>query len=249
MTILTGTCGVGYSRALTGPDTCQVLTTGSTYSVSLPNTSVVTYYLIWDGNGGAECSYCVTVNNVIVLPVELLSFDVKANQGKANISWKTATESNNNFFTIEKSKDAINYEEFKTVPGAGNSTISKIYSYIDNNPYPDVSYYRLKQTDYNGAFKYSKAIIFNRDAELRAGLKIVPNPATKEITLQYNCADEEIATIIIYDSKGIVVENSEKHCLVGKNSIEFDLSNYTKGIYFITFSTNTKNHQTRFVKN
>ena len=86
------------------------------------------------------------------LPIELLSFNAVLENRIVKLTWKTASETNNDFFTLEKSKDGISWESFKTVDGAGSSSSILNYEDYDQNPYSGVSYYRLKQTDFNGAF-------------------------------------------------------------------------------------------------
>ena len=125
---------------------------------------------IWtdEGNGGTSGDTLVgtmitagTVNNFSPftlastdaknpLPIDLLSFDSEWTDGVVNLDWVTSTELRNDFFTVERSLDLIFFETVVTVPGAGNSNVELSYSSIDETPYSGTSYYRLKQTDYNG---------------------------------------------------------------------------------------------------
>jgi hypothetical protein len=89
------------------------------------------------------------------LPVELLAFDVHYNGQAVDLFWTTASEQNNAFFTVERSVDGENYTEVLRKEGAGNSTTMLNYTSQDASPLNGVSYYRLKQTDYNGQFSYS----------------------------------------------------------------------------------------------
>ncbi len=84
------------------------------------------------------------------LPINLLSFKAKKMKDKVELSWKTSSEINNNYFTIEKSIDGYMYQEIGRVSGAGNSSQILNYSFFDDNPFRGVTYYRLSQTDYNG---------------------------------------------------------------------------------------------------
>ena len=70
----------------------------------------------------------------------------------------TATEVNNDFFTVERTLDGITYEEILQMPGAGNSFSPITYIAYDNEPLPGTSYYRLKQTDYDGSYEYSPLV-------------------------------------------------------------------------------------------
>lgn len=88
------------------------------------------------------------------LPIELLSFSVNAGTESVLVSWETATETNNDFFTIERSTDVQNWEILGYVDGAGNSNRPLSYSFTDSRPLDGISYYRLKQTDYDGQYEY-----------------------------------------------------------------------------------------------
>ena len=114
------------------------------------------------------------------LPTRLLYFTavLTVNQ-QVLCQWVTATEINNDYFTVEKTQDGINYKSVGNLKGAGNSSMSLYYSMLDESPYSGTSYYRLKQTDYDGQFSYSQLVAVNLK-----GLEIItmyPNPATTHL--------------------------------------------------------------------
>ncbi|MDB9984048.1 hypothetical protein OAE00_00840 [bacterium] len=90
------------------------------------------------------------------LPVSLVSFEAIPDQqnNEVHLTWKTSSELNNDFFTIEKTIDLETYQEVAIVTGIGTTNDYNSYSTKDLNPSSGLSYYRLKQTDYNGDFKY-----------------------------------------------------------------------------------------------
>ncbi len=96
-----------------------------------------------------------STDGINVLPIELLSFTASAKNDLVETQWVTSTEINNDYFTVERSVDATNFEEVGRLDGAGNSTTQLSYGFIDDAPYPGISYYRLKQTDFDGMFSYS----------------------------------------------------------------------------------------------
>ena len=138
------------------------------------------YY--WSGSGsGARDG--IRLDDIIVtstnlysyLPIELINFEATINQQKLiDIYWSTATEKNNSHFTIEKSNDGINFNEILKINGSGNSYTKKNYHAVDSLPFNGISYYKLKQTDYNGDSKYSKIIALNFNEIIE--FKIFPNP-------------------------------------------------------------------------
>jgi hypothetical protein len=89
------------------------------------------------------------------LPVELLSFSAKKSTNEVLCDWETASEINNNYFTIERSADGHEWSSIGTITGAGNSTVYNSYKFNDRKPLTGDSYYRLKQTDFDGTSRYS----------------------------------------------------------------------------------------------
>jgi len=89
------------------------------------------------------------------LPIELVNFSAALLNGVVLIKWQTASESENDFFSIQRSKDGFVWEEIAVVDGAGNSSALLDYMEEDRSPYLGISYYRLKQVDMNGDFTYS----------------------------------------------------------------------------------------------
>lgn len=136
---------------------------------------------------------------VVTLPIELTSF-TGTKLGRTNeLKWTTATESNNDFFTIEKTNDGLCFELVGIEDGAGNSTTELRYSMMDDNVKQEINYYRLKQTDFDGTQKYSGYIsIDNR-------------PVLKEITSTTNILGEEVnqyyrGVVIIHYSDGSCIK-------------------------------------------
>ena len=108
------------------------------------------------------------------LPIELVSFEAELIDDRVELKWITASEINNDFFTIEKSRDGVSWEIIGTINGAGNSNNVLTYSSDDLDPYPGVSYYRLKQTDFNGDFEYFEIKSIENVTE--SSILIIPNP-------------------------------------------------------------------------
>lgn len=95
----------------------------------------------------------------VILPIEIISFEANKNDGYNMITWVTATETNNDYFTLERSVDGFNWVEIAAVDGAGTVSTPSFYEYRDYEFIKDtVNYYRLKQTDFNGLFEYFQII-------------------------------------------------------------------------------------------
>ena len=116
-------------------------------------------------------------NTMSRLPIVLISFQASLENNSVVFEWKTASETNNQFFTIERSLDGRNFEPILYKNGAGTSADDQVYKAFDNDELVGRIYYRLKQTDFNGAFKYSEVISVNISnfKEVIASVKIFPN--------------------------------------------------------------------------
>jgi len=172
------------------------------------------------------------------LPIELLSFNAKPENDFVNITWVTISETNNNYFTIEKSMDAEYFEMVTTVDGAGNSNILLNYTAKDNEPLPGVSYYRLKQTDFDGKFSYSD--IVKVDFEKSIEVTIYPNPFSTYAVITINDASPNNDYVLrIYNVLGIEVMNR----IVTNQSTTIETSILPTGIYSYNVFQNNKNIQ------
>ena len=119
--------------------------------------------------------YVGTDNLASPLPIELLAFNVSLHNLTVNLNWSTVSELNNDFFTIERASDFEKFEEVTTVKGQGTINSKTNYSVTDENPLTGISYYRLKQTDFDGKYTYSDLRkIENSDSKTR--FTIYPNP-------------------------------------------------------------------------
>jgi hypothetical protein len=122
-----------------------------------------------------------------VLPIELLSFEGTKNDDYNTLTWVTATEINNDYFTLERSVDGFNWVEITTINGSGTVSTPTFYEYKDYEFTKDtVNYYRLKQTDFNGVFEYFKMVyISNIETKKKAVLLKVLNVMGQEVNEDY----------------------------------------------------------------
>ncbi len=116
-----------------------------------------TYYLVVDGNGGAESPFFISgiSGTTFNLPVELANFEVACEDATPILVWQTASEYNNDYFSIQHTIDGYNYTTIGTVDGAGTTSAAQNYRFAITNPAYFSGYYRLKQIDFDGKFDYS----------------------------------------------------------------------------------------------
>jgi hypothetical protein len=120
-------------------------------------------------------------NLALPLPIQLISFEATPQSGEVNLKWSTASELNNDFFTIQRSRDAEDWEDVITVKGAGTVNVRTDYETTDGLPFHGVSYYRLKQTDYDKQYSYSQVRRVELNNEFH--LKVYPNPSNGTFTV------------------------------------------------------------------
>ncbi|MCB0409143.1 MAG: T9SS type A sorting domain-containing protein [Flavobacteriales bacterium] len=161
-----------------------------------------------------------STTNANPLPIVLTSFIAKENYktNSVDLTWVTQTEINNDFFTVERSTDGYNWEEVKRLKGAGNSNSSITYNEVDEVPLSGISYYRLKQTDFNGEFSYSDIESVSFDSE--NNIIIYPNPVKDLLVIKNICED---CFINIYNSNGQLI-------YTGTNS-SINTSLWNNGLY------------------
>lgn len=174
----------------------------------------------------------------VALPIELLNFTVDAiNDYQVILDWKTASETNNDFFTIERSKNGFDWENLLEIDGAGNSSTLLSYQSIDPSPYNGVSYYRLKQTDFNGQFEYSqiRSVQIDKSKSTNSSVTIYPNPVANEITIVGNSL--ELEQVKFFNVFGQDVTNRTEIINNNKSSLVIDLSSLTTGLYYCKTKT------------
>ena len=163
------------------------------------------------------------------LPIELLSFYGYNYENTNYITWKTASELDNNYFILLKSSDCISFTVLDTIKGSGTSNTVNTYTYIDLVPYTPNTYYNLKQIDYNGTITDKGIILINENTG-PIKVNIYPNPTNSEITITFS---DKYSIVKIYDLLGKLMFERE---VFGFNSLSINLKdyNFVPGIYIVT---------------
>jgi hypothetical protein len=180
-----------------------------------------------------------SINASTTLPIELLNFNAKLTKTKSvKLDWQTASEINNNNFTIERAKDRFNWEKFIDIRSKNpNSSALLSNATYDNSPHIGISYYRLKQTDFDGQYSYSQTRSIYRELE-KSALKIFPNPTKNYITISGDKTELEQSEI--YNSLGKEVTFKTKQISNEGSKLIIDLSNLSDGIYYLRTKKLTK---------
>ena len=171
------------------------------------------------------------VSELNPLPVELTHFKPECEDNTVTIEWTTAAEINNDYFVIEKSLDGTTWIAVDSIDGAGNSFVEQNYTYQIKNHVYEITYFRLKQVDYDNTTSYS-------DVEPCAcsGLEITdvyPNPSQGEVNYVVQSNQAGTITLTITDARGKLVTRNQFEIVEGQNLLK-NIIHAEMGKYFIT---------------
>jgi len=212
-----------------------------------PNLSIcyvesVCNYLADDGdfdiqNNTPGCNSDTEIeSSCIALPIENVApLQVYLKGNAAILTWKTATETNNKGFEIQRSKDAIGWETIAWQTGQGNTLTPHSYTYRDEKPLSGTSYYRLKQVDFNGDFSYTNIVSLTY---IRPDVTISPNPGSGVFDIQLTQG-----TYQILNTAGQIIQTGKL-----QNNTSIDISHEPQGVYFISINIDDYSMIERFVK-
>ena len=174
------------------------------------------------------------VENVIALPIRLLNFTAVPASQKVRIDWETASEYNNDFFSVERSKDGQSFEQIFTKKGNKESKSNIWYTGFDNNPINGVGYYRLKQIDFDGKFTYSDIVSVDYAPEQLYKLQVFPNPISDNfLQLHYFSEFNHLVELAIFTPAGKLIYKDNLEVVNGENAIIHEVSSIPTGIYIL----------------
>ena len=183
-----------------------------------------------------------------IVPVELAAFTANIISDGVELKWETATETNNKGFEIQKSKEGSEFITLAFIHGKGTTTEKQHYSYLDKTDITGSIYYRLKQIDYDGSFRYSEVVALN---QVNVPTEFVlhnnyPNPFNPSTVISFSAPDKESVKLIIYNSLGEVLRNlfsGEANAGINNiywNGLDDNGSNVSSGIYLYVLQTGNK---------
>jgi hypothetical protein len=169
----------------------------------------------WASGAGTGCT----------TPIELTSFSAEKTSQNVILKWSTASELNFSHFVVEKSTDAINFQQTGIVYGAGNSSRQIDYTFTDNSNGEGIAYYRLKQVDTDGSFKYS--VIKSVKADSSTPVLIYSSDG--DLIIQFTAKGEAMYTIVDMLGKALYSGNRTSD----ESSITVSKNNFKTGVYII----------------
>lgn len=182
----------------------------------------------------------------ITLPITLINFNGSLNNdNKVKLNWQTANEVNTKNFIVQKSSNGSAFSDVGTVKSL-LTTGTNSYTYTDNNPFQATNYYRLKMEDNDGRFTYSNILAIKLSFNTK--LTVYPNPVHNTASLLFNSIAGNKYSINITDMTGRSVKHIEGVSIIGTNSINIDVRNFSKGTYFINVNNENGRQSLKFNK-
>jgi hypothetical protein len=223
------------------------------FKLRLNCTSVINLYAggsVEPGTGSGNSNYIEICNDIVwnaadgslygpvtlpnPLPVSLVSFTAKAGSKDCILQWTTASEINNQYFAPERSKDGKIFEETGRVAGAGNSTSLNNYSLTDASPFTGISYYRLKQVDYDGTTTYSKIVAVDFRSRGFESVNAYVDYNNQSINASIKTGFTGKATYRLSDVLGNNLVSGPIQSSEGNYNLSIPAHQLAKGIYYFT---------------
>lgn len=178
------------------------------------------------------------------LPVEFLFFDAKALSNKIELTWATATETNNDYFEIQRSEDGVFWDALEKVEGFGTTLQQQDYTAYDLSPKPGLIYYRLKQVDFDGAYDFSdvKQVAFGGGGVNSFEIKtIYPNPFSTFVNVEVNVPTAGDLQVELVNSSGVTIKKLTQYQYEGVQTITIsELDGLEHGAYIVVATQNGK---------
>ena len=191
------------------------------------------------GSGFTSFSPFGITSSLVVLPIKLKSFDVTTKDHHNHLLWTTASEVNNDYFDVLRSKDGRNFSSLGRIEGAGNSMEENSYKFVDNTPNDGINYYQFKQVDFDGNYTFSPIVSVKNTME--KNFTITPSTFENDLTIRTGIASYDVK---VYDESGRMVSSFKN--LSGNQNI--DLVLLKNGCYFMNIVSDTLNETVKIVK-
>jgi len=179
------------------------------------------------------------------LPVEFASFHARPQQNTVLLNWRTFSEFNNDYFSIEKSTDGNRFHEIGQVSGKGTTYETTDYHFTDESPTPGINYYRLKQVDFDGGFEYSK-VVSVRFEEGGKGVSVYPTIASEEVWVTFPTESTEPSTVHLFDQNGRLLNNWQ--VAPGQATLTIPVGHLQSGAYYLKVQTGRTVETGRFFR-
>jgi hypothetical protein len=215
----------------------QDATDGNKWKISIQGSGTTDITAIQDGNSDYNsASFLRGLTVGTSLPVTVVNYDAKLNtNGTVQLTWLTASETNNSYFELQRSTDGINFTTIVKVTGAGNSTQEKRYDFIDLSPLAGTNYYKLVQYDFDGKATVLATKVINVSLVVTTEVSVYPNPVNDVVYIKFKAGVYNIAKLI--DLKGSVL--SIKSVNKEQSLATFEMADLPLASYILQLEGNT----------
>jgi hypothetical protein len=206
-----------------------------------------TYYLMVDGNAGAQCNFTIGGWSLAPLPVTLISFSGEATDPETNkLTWKVAQEKGMTRYVVQRSNDGVYFSPAGEIE-AVNSYVQSSYHFYDKKAAGNINYYRLVMVENTGQSRYSQVVVVDNTAESKFDFsKVFPNPTNDVIYASVQAASDCAVQVEILDMMGRTVLKTEQNLTYGTNIIQTNMGEYKKGLYYMKLSCNKETKVKKF---
>ncbi len=178
------------------------------------------------------------------LPVVLSKFTATKRKNSVDLQWQTLSETNCDYFGIERSNNGNDYNELSQIRGAGTTISTNDYQYTDHAPAQGDNYYRLRQVDFDGSFSYSPIRVISMDKG--KDINVIPTVAYADIRLDLSESLEADAQIdIIEVSTGRIVQTINLSAETSSQTMS--VADFAAGMYFVKMINGSEVITKRFV--
>jgi len=242
----TGTTRFGFigdgseASSFAGPTTNKYYE-GKIDELRLNNDNLTAGWIATEFNNQSSPGTFISLGTPNSLPVELTYFNAILDQNKVKVDWSTASQRDNDYFTIERSTDGTNFESIGKVNGAGTTTDHLDYDFTDVKPIEGLSYYRLRQTDFNGESEIFNAVSINFviSVEYLTIKSVGPNPFTNSFSINYLISKASEISVSLTNTSGLLMFSDVVYAQKGDNEYGFTADGtLPPGMYFLNINQN-----------
>ncbi len=212
-----------------------------------PFTNGMAYNFTVTDNNGCTLSVLEAPEPCTTLPVEIISYTGEVLIDGNLLKWVTASEVNNDYFTLESSTDGVNFTTIDTQDGLGTSSTGTTYNFLDKDAPAGISYYRLSQTDFDGTTTEVGVISLVR-GESGLSVSITPVPAISFVNVSVNTSKTEVIQLNILDVSGKLIAKQALETTAGVTTTTIDIGNFAAGMYLMVVESSEQVITSKFVK-
>jgi len=182
------------------------------------------------------------------LDVQLISFTGTVQDRGNMLNWATASEVNNDFYTLYRSVDGASYQKIAQVDGKGTTSLAGNYQFLDENAPNGMAYYQLAQTDFDGTSTTLGTVVLRRNITALSVVQVAPVPATSAVNVIFAAAGAERVQISLFDVAGKLVNTRTVDAVSGNNTVQVAVDQLPAGVYVLSLNNGLQVATAKIVK-